>query len=118
MVCVLGDSEFDLIPELQALQDEPEFASLGGIENTIRKVRDHLSSLHSATLKISGQRMSITTLVRSRDNVRFESSSLVEALVQHVLCCAQVTMAIRCSKVNSRVVVILCRGLGSMWRSS
>ena len=90
-----GIDEFDLIPELQVLQDEPEFSALGGMENIIRKVRDDMSGVDPATLIISGQRMSVTTLMRcgGDDIARFETKNMVETLIQHVLCCAQVTMA-------------------------
>ena len=94
-ICYPDDIEFDLIPELQVLRDEPEFSALGSMENIIRKVREDMSGVDSATLVISGQRMSITTLVRSGEDdiARFETKNMVETLIQHVLCCAQVTMA-------------------------
>ena len=66
-LCFLGETEFDVIPELQQLQQEPEFAVLGGVEEMVHTVRDLMSLSMAATIKLSGTKMTISSLQRMEE---------------------------------------------------
>lgn len=81
-MCLLGDTEFDVIPELQQLQQEPEFAVLGGVEEMVHTVRDLMSLSMSATIKLSGTKMSVSSLQRMDEENSEVCTCIVHVFVQ------------------------------------
>ena len=91
---------FDMVPELDEISSDPEF-SLMGIEGLPKQIRNHMSSMVSATLTISGTKLTVSAMrPYSTDNneledgavnLEYKSTVLVEATVIQVLCCSQVS---------------------------
>lgn len=96
-----------MVQDLDEMAQDPEF-SLLGIDGNPRVVRQHLSSIVSAHLTISGTKMTVTGIKRmgSSDhlmdedqdenargfaNLDYKPVLLVEATVIQVLCCSQVS---------------------------
>ena len=93
-----------MLPELEQLSQDPSFAFMGP-EEIVLKIRSHVSSLVPSTLIISGEKMTISTLQKTKgseeqneDEVYTRNSNgngyktvlLVDTPIQKILCCSQV----------------------------
>ncbi len=97
---ILENDNFDMVPELDEISLDPEF-SLMGIEGVTKQIRHYMSSMISATLTISGTRLTVSTISpytvdngeseEGAINLEYKSATLFEAAVIQVLCCSQVS---------------------------
>ena len=95
-----------MLPELDEVSRDPEFSVLSG-DGTARKIRQYMSSMLSATLAISGAKLSIYTLTSQEGGgakegygieeegsgavLEYKTNVLLDATVIQILCCSQVS---------------------------